>query len=62
MDFNNFYISGNGNGYPLIVRYLFIYFTCDVKYDVTVTFMTLMSCEAATASAACVARLRADAD
>ena len=32
------------------------------KYDVTVTLMTLMSCERATASAACVARLGAVAD
>jgi len=30
MDFNNFYISENGNECPLQVSYLLIYFTCDV--------------------------------
>jgi len=40
MYFNKFYISENWNEYPLQVSYLVIYFTCDVKYDVTITFMT----------------------
>jgi len=40
MDFNNFYITGNGHEYPLRMRYLLMYFTCDVN----MTFMTLMSC------------------
>jgi len=31
MDLNNFYISGNGNEYPLQMSYLFIYFTSDVN-------------------------------
>ena len=31
MDFNNFYISGNGNECPLQVSYYLIYFTCDVN-------------------------------
>jgi len=31
MDFNNFYISGNKNEYPLQVSYLLIYFTCHVN-------------------------------
>ena len=44
MDFDNFYISGNGNEYTQEVRYLPIYFTWR-KYDVSVTFMTLMSCD-----------------
>ena len=44
MDFNNFYTSGNGNECSLQVSYLLIYFTSR-KYDVTVTFMTLMSCD-----------------
>jgi len=30
MDFNNFYISENGNECPLQVSYLLIYYTCDV--------------------------------
>jgi len=57
MDFNNFYISANGNEYPLQVSYLLIYFTCDVH-------MTSLSWHwwATTASAACVARLRAVTD
>jgi len=63
MDFNNFYISGNGNECPLQlqVSYLLIYFTCDVN-------MTSLSLSpswhwwAATVSAACVARLGAVAD
>jgi len=38
MDFNNFYISGNGNEWPRQVCYLLIYFTCDVN-------MTLSSLE-----------------
>jgi len=56
MDFNNFYISRNGNECPLQVSYLLIYFTCDVN-------MTSLSrswhWRAATVSAACVARLGA---
>ena len=42
MDLNDFYIGNEC--YLQVVRYLFkvIYFTCR-KYDVTVTFMTLMS-------------------
>jgi len=59
MDFNNFYMSGNRNEYPLQVSYILIYFTCDVN-------MTSLSLSwhgwAATASAACVARLGAVAD
>jgi len=31
MDFNNFYMSGNRNEYPMQVSYLFTYFTCDVN-------------------------------
>ena len=30
-DFNNFYISGNGNECPLRVSYLLIYYACDVN-------------------------------
>jgi len=56
MDFNNFYMSGNGNECPLQVSYLLICFTCDVN-------MTSVSRSwywwAATASAA---RLGAVAD
>jgi len=59
MDFNSFYISGNGNECPLQVSYLLIYFTCDVN-------MTSLSCSwhwwAATASAARVIWLGAVAD
>jgi len=57
MDFNNFCISGNGNECRLPASYLLIYFTCDVN-------MTSRSWHwwAATASAACVARLGAVAD
>jgi len=59
MDFNNLYISGKENEYLLQVSYLLIYFTCDVN-------MTSLSHSwhwwAATASAACVARLGAVAD
>ena len=46
MDFDNFCMSGNGNEYPRQVRYLLIYCICGVsKYGVTVTFMTMMSCD-----------------
>jgi len=31
MDFNNFYIPGNGNECPPQLSYLVIYFTCDVN-------------------------------
>jgi len=59
MDFNNLYIPGNGNEFPLQVSYLLMYFTCDVN-------MTSLSRSwhwwAATASVACVARLGAVAD
>jgi len=59
MDLNSFYISKNGNECPQQVSYVVIYFTCDVN-------MTPLSRSwhwwAATASAACVARLRAVAD
>jgi len=59
MDFNNFYIFGNGNESPRQVSYLLVYFTCDVN-------MTALSISwhwrTATASAACVARLGAVAD
>jgi len=47
IDFNNFYISGNGNECPLQVSYLLVYFTW-CKYNVTVTWHWW----AATASAA----------
>jgi len=61
--FKHFYIglSGKGNECPLQVSYLLIYFTSDVN-------VTLLSRSwswhwwAATASAACVARLGAVAD
>jgi len=53
------YISGNWNECPLQVSYLLIYFTCDIN-------MTSLSRSwhwwAATASAACVARLGTVAD
>jgi len=58
MDFNNFYISGNGNECRSQVSCLLIYFTCDMN-------MTSLSHSwwAATASAACVvASTRAVAD
>jgi len=59
MDFDNFYVSGNGNECPLQASYLLIYFICDVN-------MTSLSCSwhgwAATASAACMARLGAVAE
>ena len=59
MDFNIFYISGNGNDYPLCVSNLLIYFAYDLN-------MTSLSRSrhwwAATAFAACVARLGAVAD
>jgi len=58
MDFNNFYTSGNGNESPLQVSYLLIYFTCDVN----MTSLSRSCWWAATASAACVARLGAVAD
>jgi len=52
--FNNFYVSGNGNECPLQVSCLLIYLICDVN-------MTSLSRSwhwwAATASAACMARL-----
>jgi len=57
MDFNNFYISGNGNECLVQVSYLLVYFTCDVN-------MTSLSRSrhwwAATSSAACVARVGAE--
>jgi len=59
MDFNNFYMAGNGNECPPQISCLLIYFTCEVN-------MTSLSRSwhwwAATASAACVARLGAVAD
>jgi len=47
MDFNNFYISGNGNKCPLQVSYLLIYFMCDV--NMTSRSMSLSCWWAATA-------------
>jgi len=59
MDFNNFYISGNWNECSLQVSYLLIYFT----FYINVTSLLLSwHWWAATASAACVARLGAVAD
>jgi len=59
MDFNNLYISGNGNAYPLQMSYLLIYFPSDVS-------RTSLSLSwhwwAARASAARVASVRAVAD
>ena len=59
MDFNDFYMSGNGNERAPQVSYLVIYFTCDVN-------MTSLSRSwpwwATTESAACVTRLGAVTD
>ena len=47
MDFNNFYIYGNGNEYLLQVSYLLNYFTCDVNMTSLShsCFMLRMSCD-----------------
>ena len=58
IDFNNFCISGNGNECPLQVSYLVMYFTCVVN----MTSLSHSCWWAATASAACVARLGAVTD
>jgi len=59
MDFNNFYVHGNGNEFSLQMSYLFIYFISDVN-------MRPLSLSwhwwAATASAECVASFGAVAD
>jgi len=62
IDFNNIYISGNGNECPLQMRYLLIYFTCDVNMTSLSLSISDQLRPAATASAACVTRLRAVAD
>jgi len=60
MDYNNFYISGNGNECPPQVSYLLICFTCDVNMTSLSHSYWWASCWwAATSSAACVARLGA---
>jgi len=43
MDINNFDIFRKGNKCPLQVMHLVIYFAWDINYDVTVTFVTLVS-------------------
>ena len=56
---NNFYISGNRNECPPQLSYLLIYFTCHVNMT---SLLRSWHWWAATASAACVARLGAVAD
>jgi len=42
MDFNKFYVSGNGNEYPLQTSHLLIYFISDVNMT-SLSLMILMS-------------------
>jgi len=59
MDFNNFYISGNGNKCPLWVSYLLTYFACDIH---VMSLSRSWHWWAVTGSAGCVTWLGAVAD